>query len=153
VNSDRPESWTTRRIPRTWVALGMIAIAVPIILFLVSMKGCACIPMPGDTAPAVRTGPDSLHIVMKPDASKHHDRVPVLTLFVNDREASNRSAIAASRLPLVITPPEGLAFREGADVTLQGRAVEGNESVPVNIVIVAMYPDTGEMWVIGDQRI
>ncbi|OPX62527.1 MULTISPECIES: hypothetical protein [unclassified Methanoregula] len=153
MDRDEPASWRTKRIPRIWVAFGMLVIAVPIVLFLVSMKGCACIPMPGDAAPAVRTGPDSIHIVMKPDGSKHHNQVPVLTLFVNDREVTNQSAIAASRLPLVITPPEGLAFRDGAEVTLQGTAVAGNESLPVNIVIVATYPDTGQVWVIGDQRI
>jgi hypothetical protein len=142
-----------QHVPRSWVILGIVVLAVPFVLFLLSMKGCACATLPADSAPATRTGPDTIRIVMHPDTSVHHERSPTLALFVNGRDAGNRSQILHAGLPLVISPPEGLAFQEGSAVTLQGRAVAGNESMPINIVIVVSYTDTGEMWVIGDQNI
>jgi len=145
-------SWKTKQIPRTWVILGMVAVAVPFVLFLLSMKGCACVRVSADSAPAARTGPDSIAIVMHPDASVHHDQPTVLTISVNDREVVSRSVVLQTGLPLAVSPREGPLFRDGAAVTLQGDLVAGNASVPVHIVTVAWY-DTGEAQVIGDQMV
>jgi hypothetical protein len=142
-----------RTVPPPWVILGMLVLAVPFVLFLLSMKGCACAPVPADAAPATRTGPDSIHIVMRPDASYHHDKLPTVGIFVNDRDVSNRSMIAASHLPLAISPPEGLVFADGSAVTLQGIGVAGNKSAPVHLWILVTYPDTGWQAVIGEQFI
>jgi hypothetical protein len=131
--------------------LGMLVLAVPLVLFLLSMKGCACVSVSADTAPATRTGPDSVRIVMLTDASYHPDKVPAVSIFVNDRDVSNQSVIAASHLPLAISPPEGLVFSNGSSVTLQGIDVAGNGSAPVHLWVLITYPDTGYQAVIGEQ--
>ena len=141
-----------RHVPRSWVILvGLAVLVIPLVLVLMSMKACACVPVPADAAPATRTGPDSIHIVMRPDASYHHDNIPTVSIFVNDRDVSNQSVIAASHLPLVISPPEGLVFADGSSVTLEGNDVAGNESVPGHLWILVTYPDTGYQAVIGEQ--
>ncbi|PKL65198.1 MAG: hypothetical protein CVV32_04190 [Methanomicrobiales archaeon HGW-Methanomicrobiales-3] len=104
-----------------------------------------------DSAPAIRTGPDSIHIVMRPDASIHHHQVPVVNIYVNDRDVSNQSLIAAADLAIVISPPEGLVFADGSSVTLSGSGVAGNTSMPVHLQVVASYPDTGKRVAIGEQ--
>jgi hypothetical protein len=104
-----------------------------------------------DSAPAIRTGPDSIHIVMRPDASIHHQQVPVVNIYVNDRDVSNQSLIAAAGLAIVISPPEGLVFIDGSSVTLTGSGVAGNTSMPVHLQVVASYPDTGKRVAIGEQ--
>ena len=151
MDSEKPASGKTQRVPRSWVAAGiLIILAVPLVIVFLSMKGCACAPVPADAAPAVRTGPDSIRITMQPDASFHHNRLPFLSIIVNERDASNQSAIAAAQLPLVISPPGGLEYREGSSVILSGDGVAGNASAPVHLWIVATYPDNGYVTVIGD---
>ncbi|MDD4136350.1 MAG: hypothetical protein PHT99_00455 [Methanoregula sp.] len=104
-----------------------------------------------DFAPATRTGPDSIHIIMRPDLSKLYQQVPTVNIYVNDRDVSNQSLIAASGLVIVINPSEGLVFADGSSVTLSGRGVAGNMSMPVHLQVVASYPDTGKRVAIGEQ--
>jgi len=104
-----------------------------------------------DFAPATRTGPDSIHIIMRPDLSKRYQQVPTVNIYVNDRDVSNQSLIAASGLVIVINPSEGLVFVDGSSVTLTGNGVAGNTSMPVHLQVVASYPDTGKRVAIGEQ--
>jgi len=152
MDRDKSVPGKMRAIPRSWIIAGMIVLAVPFVLFLFSMKGCACAKISADNVTAERTGADTIRIFIHPDASVHFDRPPVLALFVNDQEVSNRSLILHEGLQLAISPPEGLAYRDGASVMLQGKWVAGNASNPVHIWTVASYED-GEIQVIEDQMV
>jgi hypothetical protein len=110
-----------------------------------------CADTPTDSAPAIRTGPDSVRIVMQPDTLIHHDQAPTVKIYLDERDASNQSLIAASGLDAIISPPEGLVFSSGSSVTLRGSAVSGNKTAPVHLQIIATYPDTGRRVVIGEQ--
>jgi len=143
-----------------WCLFAATLVLVIIFGFVVSgyfLKGstakeCSfCADWQTDVAPAVRTGPDSVHIVMQPDTSIHHNKIPIVNIYLNEKDVSNQSLIAASGIDAVISPPEGLVFSSGSSVTLQGNAVAGNETVPVNLQIVATYPDTSRRVVIGAQ--
>jgi len=115
-------------------------------------KECSfCAEWQTDIAPAIRTGPDSVHIVMQPDTSIHHDKIPIVNIYLNEKDVSNQSLILASGIDAVISPPEGLVFSSGSSVTLQGNAVAGNKTLPVHLQIIATYPDTGRRVVIGAQ--
>jgi hypothetical protein len=158
TNPDTSHEKRYRYLP--WIILAVIAvIAIP--LGLVAM-GLTSVPGAGmdqcgycdeltDYAPATRTGPDSIHIIMQPDTTRHHNRIPTVRIYVNDRDISNQSLIAASDLDVIISPPDGLVFESGSSVTLQGVAVAGNKSMPVHLQIIATYPDTGRRIVIGEQ--
>lgn len=127
------------------VAVGFFSSGIP-------GGGCSqCADKQTDFAPAVRTGPDSVRIVMQPDTSIHYDKIPIVNIYLNEKDVSNQSLIAAAGIDAVINPPEGLVFSSGSSVTLQGNAVAGNETLPVNLQIVATYPDTGRRVVIGAQ--
>jgi hypothetical protein len=106
-----------------------------------------------DYAEASRTAPDSLRIVMQPDSWAKHNTPPTLKIFVDDRDVSNQSLISEAGLDAVIDPPDGLLFTRRASVTLQGTAVSGNGTVPVHLVIIATYPDTGRRVVIGERNL
>jgi hypothetical protein len=106
-----------------------------------------------DRVEVTRTGPDSLHIVMLPDPKKKHIPVPTVNIFLDEKDVSNQSMIERSRLKAVIDPPEGLSFQKKASVTLQGRDVSGNETVPVHFRVIVTYPDRGIHYVICDMQI
>jgi hypothetical protein len=106
-----------------------------------------------DSVDASRAGPDSIRIVMLPDAKKKHDLVPSVKIFIGEKDVSNQSMITRSGINASIDPPEGLRFQRNASVILQGRDVSGNETVPVHLRIMVMYPDTGLGSVICDRNI
>ena len=59
----------------------------------------------------------------------YHDKIPIVNIYLNEKEVSNQSLIVASGIDAVISPPEGLVFSSGSSVTLQGNAVAGNETM------------------------
>ena len=159
TNPETSQEKQRRFLP--WIILALVVVlAIPVGLVALGMiSGYGAVPEPcsycgmtsKDYATATRTGPDSIHIIMRPDTEQHHNQVPTVSIYVNDQEVSNGSLIAASRLDLVINPSEGLIFDSRSSVTLRGGAVAGNESVPVHLQIVATYPDNGRRIAIGEQ--
>jgi hypothetical protein len=106
-----------------------------------------------DRVDVTRTAPDSIRLVMQPDSGIKHDVVPSVKIFLNEKDASNQSIIMGSGLDAVINPSEGLPFQRKASVTLQGRDVSGNETVPVHLQIIVTYPNRGIRYVICDMQI
>jgi|GEM_PF-1424384 len=119
----------------------------------VSEGQSACCDVISDTVDVTRSGSDSIRIVMKPDLKVKHDPVPSVNIYLDEKDVSNQSVITRSRLDVVITPPEGLLFQRDASVSLQGRGVLGNETVPIHLQIIATYPDKGIRYMICDRGI
>jgi len=100
-----------------------------------------------------RTGPDSIRIVMEPDPKKRCDSVMDIKIFLDKNEVSSQSLINRSGLDDRIDPSAGLLYRSGASVTLRGKDVAGNETVPTHIRILVSCPDTNTGAVICDRDI
>nr|WP_319376122.1 hypothetical protein [uncultured Methanoregula sp.] len=119
-------------------------------------KSPSCCPIINDSVNVSRTGPFSIRIVMEPDpdtVQRTSDKVPSIKIFIDEMDVSNQSIITGSGYDDTIDPPEGLRYHEGASVTLQGKGVSGNETVPAHLVIIVTYPDHGGRAVICDRDI
>lgn len=112
-----------------------------------------CAPIISDSVDVTRTSPDSIRIVMIPDARIKHDSAPTVKIYLDEKDVSNQSIIQGSGFNVKITPSDGLQFQKKASVTLQGREVSGNETVPIHLQIIVTYPDTGLRVVISDREI
>jgi len=96
-----------------------------------------------DSVNVTRTGPDSILIVMEPYPKMHADSVPIVKIFLNEKEVSNQSVIAGSGLDDTIDPPKGLMYQNGASVTLRGKEASGNKTIPAHLRVIVFRPDTG----------
>lgn len=159
-----PEDWKiqnisaiTRQLHSYRFLLLAVLIVPPVLLYLGNPGSVAeelgCFVPITDSVDATRTGPDSISIVMQPDSRIKNDLVPSVEIFLDENDVSNQSIIMGSGLDAVINPPEGLPFQRKASVTLQGRDVSGNETVPVHLQIIVTYPDRGIRYVICDMQI
>jgi len=72
-----------------WIILAVFAVlAIPLSLVAVGLTSgpgavgdqCGSCYEMTDYAPATRTGPDSIHIIMQPDTTKHHNQVPTIRI-------------------------------------------------------------------------
>jgi hypothetical protein len=107
-----------------------------------------------DNVVATRTGPDSVTLVMHPDPRATFVTAPyVSSINLGGYEAGSQQAIAASGRDDTIDPPEGLVYREGASATIRGIDAAENSTVPVRLIVIMMYPDTGAMMVVCDREI
>jgi len=106
-----------------------------------------------DSVNVTRTGPDSIRIVMEPDPKKRLNPVPVVKIFLNEKDVSNQSVIAGSGLDDTIDPPDGLLYKNGALVILYGKDASGNKTLPARIRILVTRPDTGTSAEICDRDI
>ncbi|MEN6443505.1 MAG: hypothetical protein ABFC71_07130 [Methanoregula sp.] len=147
----------TRQLHSSRFLLLAVLIVPPVLLYLGNPGPVAeelrCFVPINDRVDVTRTAPDSIRIVMQPDSGIKHDVVPSVKIFLNEKDASNQSIIMGSGLDAVINPPEGLPFQRKASVTLQGRDVSGNETVPVHLQIIVTYPDKGIRYMICDMQI
>jgi hypothetical protein len=78
---------------------------------------------------------------------------PDIRIIVNDIDVSNQSVMTEVGLQGTVEPPEGLMYQKGASVTITGDNVAGNESAPVHLVILIMYPDTSTGEIVCDREI
>ena len=100
-----PDSSPQKNLPTNlvWIAIAatlLLAIAFWFIVLgflsgtdLKTNECSMCADPLTDSAPATRTGPDSIHIIMRPGASKHYQQVPAVNIYVNDRDVSNQSSL------------------------------------------------------------
>lgn len=107
-----------------------------------------------DNVVVTRTGPDSLSIVMHPDPKATFVTAPyVSSINLKGYEVGSQLAITASGREDTIDSPEGLAYREGASATFRGIDAAGDGTVPVRLIIVVAYPDSGELRIVCDREI
>jgi len=107
-----------------------------------------------DNVVATRTGPDSITLVMHPDLRATFATAPfVANITLGGHEAGSQPAIASSGRADTIDPAEGLAYREGATATITGIDAAGNNTVPVRIMVIMTYPDSGAAMVVCDREI
>jgi len=107
-----------------------------------------------DNVVATRTGPDSITLVMHPDPGATFVTAPyVANISLGGHEVGSQPVIAASGREDTIDPPEGLAYREGATVTIKGIDAAENSTVPVRFMVILAYPDSGELRIACDREI
>ena len=107
-----------------------------------------------DNVVATRTGPDSISIVMHPDPRATFVTAPyVSNISLGGHEAGSQLEIMASGREDTINPPQGLAYREGASATIRGIDAAGNSTVPVRLIVILTYPDTGAAMIACDTEI
>jgi hypothetical protein len=143
-----------------FVLLALLAVLIipPGLMYIAMGMGVpegqsACCDVISDTVEVTRTGSDSIRIIMKPDLRVKHDPVPSVNIYLDEKDVSNQSVITRAHLDAIITPTEGLQFQRDAIVTLKGKTVEGNETVPVHLQIIATYPDKGIRYMICDMNL
>ncbi|MEN6443507.1 MAG: hypothetical protein ABFC71_07140 [Methanoregula sp.] len=153
----------TKKLPSyRFLLLGVLAVLIipPSLLYLGMSTGVIA-EQPRDYAitdsvDVTRTAPDSVQIVMKPDPNKVRrttSPLPSVQILLGEKDVSNRSIITESGLDDTIKPSEGLLYRNGASVILRGKDASANDTVPVRLVIIVTYPDTGERAIICDRDI
>lgn len=107
-----------------------------------------------DNVVATRTGPDSITLVMHPDPRATFVTAPYVSNITLGRfQAGSQDAINVSGREDTIDPPEGLAYREGAMATIRGIDAAGNSTVPVRLIVILAYPDSGELRIARDMEI
>lgn len=107
-----------------------------------------------DDVVATRTGPDSITLVMHPDPRATFVTAPyVERITLGGVQVGSQDSINASGRADTIDPPEGLVYREGASATIQGMDAAGNGTIPVRLIIVVAYPDSGELRIVCDREI
>jgi len=107
-----------------------------------------------DDVVATRTGPDSITLVMHPDPKATFATAPyVECIMFGEFQVESQDSINASGRADTIDPPEGLMYREGATATITGIDAVGNSTVPVRIMVILTYPDTGASKVVCDRKI
>lgn len=107
-----------------------------------------------DDVVATRTGPDSITLVMHPDPKATFATAPyVECIMFGEFQVESQDSINASGRADTIDPPEGLMYREGATATITGIDAAGNSTVPVRIMVIMTYPDTGASKVVCDRKI
>ena len=107
-----------------------------------------------DNVAATRTGPDSITLVMHPDPRATFVTAPyVERIMLGGFQVDNQDSVNASGRADTIDPPAGLAYREGASATITGIDAMGNSTVPVRLIVIMMYPDTGARMVVCDREI
>ncbi|MDD5143102.1 hypothetical protein [Methanoregula sp.] len=155
----RSPSTVVKRLCNYRLLFLAVLIIPPSLLYLGMSTGVVaeelscCAPIISDSVDVTRTSPDSIRIVMIPDARIKHDSAPTVKIYLDEKDVSNQSIIQGSGFNAKITPSDGLQFQKKASVTLQGRDVSGNETVPVHLQIIVTYPDTGLRVVISDREI
>lgn len=107
-----------------------------------------------DNVAATRTGPDSITLVMHPDPRATFATAPYIErITLGGFPVGSGDSINASGRADAIDPPTGLMYREGATATITGIDAAGNSTVPVRLMVVMTYPDTGAMMVVCDREI
>ena len=107
-----------------------------------------------DNVVASRTGPDSITLVMHPDPRATFVTAPyVERITLGEFQVESPASINASGRADAIDPSEGLMYREGATATITGIDAAGNSTVPVRIMVIMTYPDTGAAMVVCDRKI
>lgn len=107
-----------------------------------------------DDVVATRTGPDSITLVMHPDPKATFVTAPyVERIMLGGFQVESPASENASGQEDTIDPPAGLAYREGATATITGIHAAGNSTVPVRIMVIMTYPDTGATKVVCDREI
>ncbi|WP_292370946.1 hypothetical protein [Methanoregula sp. UBA64] len=107
-----------------------------------------------DNVVATRTGPDSISLVMHPDLRATFVTAPyVERITLGGVQVGSQDSINASGRADTIDPPAGLAYREGATATISGIDAAGNSTVPVRLMVIMTYPDTGAAAVVCDREI
>lgn len=107
-----------------------------------------------DNVVATRTGPDSITLVMHPDPRATFVTAPyVERIMLGGVQVESRDSVNASGRADTIDPSAGLAYREGATATITGMDAAGNSTVPVRLMVIMTYPDTGAAMVVCDREL
>jgi hypothetical protein len=107
-----------------------------------------------DNVVATRTGPDSITLVMHPNPRATFVTAPYIErITLGGFPVGSGDSINASGRADAIDPPAGLAYREGATATITGIDAAGNSTVPVRLMVIMTYPDTGAARVVCDREL
>jgi hypothetical protein len=98
-----------------------------------------------DAVSVERSGTDSLGITLQTEDPSTDwiplEKRPVFTIFINGRDVSNATIIQKQGLAMSITPHDGLQYKKGSHVVIEGSDFFNNNSSPEVKIIEIFSPD------------